>query len=91
MATTHIPNKIEELPTSEPRFIGKAVPRVEDPALVSGEVEFIDNVSLPGMLHCAILRSPLAHAKIESINIDEALALPGVVAIATGDDALKWS
>ncbi|MBW2389831.1 MAG: xanthine dehydrogenase family protein molybdopterin-binding subunit, partial [Deltaproteobacteria bacterium] len=91
MAMTRIPNSIEEMPMSEARFIGKAVPRVEDPALITGEVEFIDNVSLPGMLHCAILRSPLAHAKIESVNIDEALALPGVIAIATGEDALRWS
>ena len=90
MATV-IPNKIEDLPTSEARFIGKSVPRVEDPSLITGEVEFIDNVSLPGMLHCAILRSPIAHGKIESINIEEALALPGVIAIVTGDDAVKWS
>ncbi|MCP5041932.1 MAG: xanthine dehydrogenase family protein molybdopterin-binding subunit [bacterium] len=88
---SEIPNKIEELPTSEARFVGKAVPRVEDPALITGEVEFIDNVSLPGMLHCAILRSPFAHAKIESIDLEEALELPGVVAIVTGDDAVKWT
>jgi CO/xanthine dehydrogenase Mo-binding subunit len=88
---TQIPNKIEQLPTSEARFVGKAVPRVEDPALITGEVEFIDNVSLPGMLHCAILRSPFAHAKIESIDLEEALELPGVVAIVTGDDAVKWT
>jgi CO/xanthine dehydrogenase Mo-binding subunit len=86
-----IPNKIEDLPTSSPRFIGKAVPRVEDPALITGQVEFIDNISLPGMLHCAILRSPMAHAKIEKIDIAEALKLPGVIAIVTGEDALKWS
>ncbi|MCS5619873.1 MAG: molybdopterin-dependent oxidoreductase, partial [Myxococcota bacterium] len=86
-----IPNKIDDMPMSEARFIGKAVPRVEDPSLITGEVEFIDNASLPGMLHCAILRSPLAHGKIESINIEEALALPGVVAIVTGDDAVNWS
>ena len=86
-----IPNKIDDLPTSEARFVGKAVPRVEDPALITGEVEFIDNVSLPGMLHCAILRSPFAHAKIENIDLAEALELPGVVAIATGQDALAWS
>ena len=90
-ATTRIPNKIEDLPTSKVRFVGKSVPRVEDPALITGETEFIDNVSLPGMLHCAILRSPLAHAKIESIDLEEALALPGVIAIVTGDDAVKWS
>ena len=88
---TGIPNKIGELPTSEPRFVGKAVPRVEDPALITGEVEFIDNVSLPGMLHCAILRSPFAHAKIERIDLEEALELPGVVAIVTGDDAVQWT
>jgi len=88
---TEIPKAIDDLPTSEARFVGKAVPRVEDPALITGEVEFIDNVSLPGMLHCAILRSPFAHAKIESIDLEEALALPGVVAIATGEDALKWT
>ncbi|MFT5695970.1 MAG: CO/xanthine dehydrogenase Mo-binding subunit [Myxococcota bacterium] len=88
---TEIPNKIADMPMSEARFIGKAVPRVEDPALITGEVEFIDNASLPGMLHCAILRSPLAHGKIESIDIEEALALPGVIAIVTGEDAVKWS
>ncbi|MCP4035576.1 MAG: xanthine dehydrogenase family protein molybdopterin-binding subunit [bacterium] len=88
---TEIPNKIEDLPTSKTRFVGKAVPRVEDPALITGEVEFIDNASRPGMLHCAILRSPFAHAKIESIDLEEALELPGVVAIVTGDDAVKWT
>ncbi|MCP5044439.1 MAG: xanthine dehydrogenase family protein molybdopterin-binding subunit [bacterium] len=88
---TKIPNKIEDLPTSKTRFVGKAVPRVEDPALITGEVEFIDNASRPGMLHCAILRSPFAHAKIESIDLEEALELPGVVAIVTGEDAVKWT
>ncbi|MDP6978181.1 MAG: xanthine dehydrogenase family protein molybdopterin-binding subunit, partial [Myxococcota bacterium] len=88
---TEIPKAIDSLPTSEARFVGKGVPRVEDPALITGEVEFIDNVSLPGMLHCAILRSPFAHAKIESIDLEEALELPGVVAIATGEDALEWA
>ena len=86
-----IPNKIEDLPTSSPRFIGKEVERVEDRSLVTGRTEFIDNVSLPGMLHCAVLRSPNAHAKITSIDTSVAEAMPGVVAIVTGEDALRWT
>jgi CO/xanthine dehydrogenase Mo-binding subunit len=86
-----IPNSIDELPTSNPRFIGRGVKRVEDTGLVTGRTEFIDNVNLTGMLHCAILRSPIAHAKIEKIDVSAALELPGVVAIVTGVDAEKWS
>ncbi len=86
-----IPNRIEDLPTSQQRFIGKEVDRVEDRQLVTGKTEFIDNVSLPGMLHCAILRSPNAHAKIVSIDTSAAEKLPGVVAIVTGEDALRWT
>ncbi len=84
-----IPNKIEDLPTSTNRFIGKEVERVEDRQLLTGRTEFIDNVSLPGMLHCAILRSPNAHARIVSIDTAAAEAMPGVVAIVTGKDALE--
>ena len=65
-----IPNSIDELPTSNPRFIGRGVKRVEDTGLVTGRTEFIDNVNLTGMLHCAILRSPTAHAKIEKIDVE---------------------
>jgi CO/xanthine dehydrogenase Mo-binding subunit len=82
-----IPNSIAELPTSNPRFIGQEVNRVEDPALLTGRTEFIDDVVLPGMLHCAILRSPHPHAKIVSIDTSEAEKLAGVHAIATGKDA----
>jgi len=80
-----------DLPVSAPRFVGKAVNRVEDPMLLTGRVEFIDNVVVPGMLHCAILRSPYAHARIKSIDVREAEKLPGVVAVITGEDAKRWS
>ena len=63
-----IPTLPEQLPTSAIRYIGKEVKRVEDPSLVTGETEFIDNVKLPNMLHAAILRSPHPHARIVSIN-----------------------
>ena len=76
-----IPNSLEELPVSEIRWIGKGVERLEDPSLVTGRTEFIDNVVLPGMLHCAILRSPFARARIESIDTSAAEAIPGVEAI----------
>src|SRR5574340_1489762 len=82
---------IDDLPVSSARFIGKAVNRVEDPMLPTGRVEFIDNVVEPGMLHCAILRSPYAHARITSIDVSEAEKLPGVLAVVTGEDAKRGS
>ncbi len=88
---TRIPNRIEDLPTSTQRFIGKEVHRVEDRQLLTGKTEFIDNVSLPGMLHCAILRSPMAHARIVSIDTSAAEKVPGVMAVITGEDAQRWS
>ena len=77
---------IAELPTSGARFIGKSVDRVEDPMLVTGRTEFIDNISLPGMVHCAMLRSPHAHARIRSIDVAAAEKLPGVLGVLTGDE-----
>src|SRR3972149_2352919 len=86
-----IPKSLEELPVSSPRWVGNSVPRVEDPVLLTGRAEFIDNVTLPGMLHCAILRSPYAHARVKSVDVSEAMKLPGVVAFVTGEDAKKWT
>jgi CO/xanthine dehydrogenase Mo-binding subunit len=86
-----IPNKLEQLPTSSPRWIGRAVNRVEDPLLVTGRAQYIDNVSIPGMVHCAILRSPFAHARIRGIDTSQAEKMPGVVAVVTGEDAVRWT
>jgi CO/xanthine dehydrogenase Mo-binding subunit len=86
-----IPNSVDELPNSAPRYIGRGVVRVEDAGLVTGRTEFIDNVTRTGMLHCAILRSPIAHARIGKIDVSAAEALPGVVAVVTGEDAARWS
>jgi len=86
-----IPKSLADLPTSALRFVGQAVNRVEDPQLLTGRTEFIDNVTLPGMLHCAILRSPHAHARITSIDVSAAAQLPGVFAVVTGEDAQRWS
>lgn len=86
-----IPSRLEDLPTSELRWIGRDVERVEDASLLTGRTEFIDDVVLPRMLHCAILRSPFPRARITGIDSREAAALPGVVAVVTGEDALRWS
>jgi aerobic carbon-monoxide dehydrogenase large subunit len=69
----------------EIRGIGHSVKRKEDDRLIRGKGTFIDDVKLPGMLHMAILRSPVPHAKIVSIDTDAASAVPGVVAVVTGE------
>ena len=69
----------------EIRGIGHRVRRKEDDRLIRGKGTFIDDVKLPGMLHMAILRSPFAHAKINGIDTSKASALPGVIAVVTGE------
>ena len=86
-----IPKRLEDLPTSARRWVGRHVQRREDAALLTGRTEFIDDVVLPRMLHCAILRSPFAHARVVKVDTREAESLPGVVAVVTGEDALRWS
>jgi len=86
-----IPKSLEDLPVSATRFMGRAVKRVEDTGLVTGRTEFIDNASVTGMLHCAILRSPVAHARIAKIDVSAAEKLPGVAAVVTGEDAERWT
>jgi 2-furoyl-CoA dehydrogenase large subunit len=67
------------------KWIGRSIPRVEDPALLTGRGRFIDDLGVrPGTLEAAILRSPHAHAEIEAIDCQAALAADGVVAVLTG-------
>ena len=65
---------------------GAAVRRVEDPALVQGQGRFTDDVTLPGQTWLAFARSDHAHARIVKIHLEDALALPGVLAAWTGSD-----
>jgi carbon-monoxide dehydrogenase large subunit len=67
-------------------IIGQRMLRREDPALLTGEAKFTNDLVLPSALHLAVLRSPYAHARIKSINVSDALAMPGVVAVYTGKD-----
>ena len=71
--------------TIEPE-VGKARLRKEDGRLITGRTRWTDNMSLPGMLHLATVRSPLAHAKITNIDTSAAKEMPGVVAVLTGAD-----
>jgi aerobic carbon-monoxide dehydrogenase large subunit len=66
--------------------VGRARLRKEDARLVTGQTNWTDNIKLPGMLHMAILRSPLAHARITRVDTSAALGLPGVVAAFSGAD-----
>ncbi len=68
------------------KMVGKALKRREDPRLISGAANFLDDIRLPGMLYTAVVRSPHAHAKITSIETAAASSMPGVVGIFTGDD-----
>ncbi len=65
--------------------IGHSVKRVEDARLIEGQGNFLDDISLPGMLHMALVRSPVAHARIAGIDTSEAAAVDGVVAVVTGE------
>lgn len=72
--------------------IGQRMLRREDPALLTGEARFTNDLDLPGALHLALVRSPHAHARIVSIDITAAAAAPGVVAVYTGADlADAWA
>jgi carbon-monoxide dehydrogenase large subunit len=73
------------------RYIGQRVPRKEDARLLTGHGQFVDDVSLPGMLHCAFARSPIARGTILSINMEVALEIPGVHAIYTQEDLASFN
>ncbi len=77
----------QPLPTTTPEIggIGHSVKRHEDDRLLQGQGNFLDDHELPGMLHMAILRSPVPHARINSIDTSAAAALDGVVAVVTGE------
>jgi carbon-monoxide dehydrogenase large subunit len=60
--------------------------RREDPALLTGEARFVDDLAVPDALHLKVVRSPFAHARIRSVDTAAASALPGVVTVLTGPD-----
>ncbi|HVA89943.1 MAG TPA: xanthine dehydrogenase family protein molybdopterin-binding subunit, partial [Chloroflexota bacterium] len=67
-------------------FIGASIRRREDPRLITGSSTYVDDITLPGMLFMAILRSPYPHARLTEIDAAAARALPGVALVVTGED-----
>ncbi|MEK9662366.1 MAG: hypothetical protein VW644_11645, partial [Alphaproteobacteria bacterium] len=67
-------------------YIGRSVPRPNAKRLVAGRGRYVDDLTLPRMLHIAFVRSPYAHARIVSIDSREAATMPGVVRIVTATD-----
>jgi len=73
------------------RYIGSRMLRKEDAPLVIGQGRYVDNLSLPGMVWVAVVRSPMAHARITRVDTAAAAGMPGVVAAYSGADlASEW-
>ncbi|MES2634794.1 MAG: xanthine dehydrogenase family protein molybdopterin-binding subunit [Pseudomonadota bacterium] len=68
---------------------GKTVRRIEDPALVTGKGRYTDDITLPNQAHIAFVRSPYAHARINSVDTRAAADMPGVVAVFSGADLVQ--
>jgi len=71
------------------KVVGTRVRRTEDPRLLAGHAQYLDDISVPRMLEAAVLRSPCAHGRITKIDASRALALPGVFDVLTGEDLAK--
>ena len=79
---------VEERPTQE---VGSARKRSEDAHLITGQTQWTDNITLPGMLHLAVLRSPVSHGRINRVDATAARERPGVMAAYSGADlADEW-
>ncbi len=71
--------------------MGHSMKRKEDPRFIRGQGNYVDDVKLPGMVHLDIVRSPYAHAKITAIRTEKALAIPGVLAVITGETLAQFN
>ncbi len=90
MTATQTATQTIEIKESPAPFLGRAMPRVEDAALLTGVARYADDLPVkPGTLHAAILRSPHAHADLLGIDTAAALGVPGVAAVVTGADAKR--
>ncbi|HEY7350457.1 MAG TPA: aerobic carbon-monoxide dehydrogenase large subunit [Ktedonobacterales bacterium] len=68
------------------KLLGEPIKRLEDPRLLKGQGQFVDDIHRPGMLHGAVLRSQHAHARIKRLDVSKARGLPGVQLVLTADD-----
>jgi len=72
--------------TDREPYVGRPLKRSEDPKLVTGRGQYVEDIVLPGLAHLAFLRSPHAHARVTTLRTDAARKAPGVVRVATADD-----
>jgi aerobic carbon-monoxide dehydrogenase large subunit len=73
--------------TAEGRtYVGRPMRRREDAALLVGAGRYVDDISVPDLLHMALVRSPHAHARVRAVSVDAARRLPGVVTVVTARD-----
>jgi aerobic carbon-monoxide dehydrogenase large subunit len=81
------------MPRTSPEVggMGHAVRRKEDPRFIRGKGTYVDDLHFPGMLYLDIVRSPFAHANIKKIDASKALAIPGVLAVITGQDLAQYN
>src|ERR1700747_2513285 len=91
MAEQKEPKKPSAVADSEPnreglRVIGVPRRRVDGRAKVTGQTRFADDIFLPRMAHCKLLRSLHSHARIRKIDVSRALEYPGVYLVLTGED-----
>ncbi len=90
MGTARNPD-VNAAPAAAPH-VGRPVQRIEDASILIGRGQYGDDVGCkPGTLHAAVLRSPHAHARLLGVDAAAALAVPGVVAVLTGEDVRQWS
>jgi carbon-monoxide dehydrogenase large subunit len=83
---------VTDTATPKSGTIGDAPVRKEDAKLVTGQTTWTDNIAFPGMLYMSVLRSPMAHAKINSVDVSGALEQPGVFGAFSGADlAEEWA
>src|SRR5438309_232759 len=74
------------IPTMTQTYVGQSIKRPNSPKFLRGEGRYVADISLPGLLHAAFLRSPHAHARIKSIDASAARALSGVHLVLTAFD-----
>ena len=77
---------VGDLQHARPTFVGTPVQRLEDPRFLTGRGRYVDDLRPPGMCHVAFRRSDHAHARITAIDVSEALAMPGVIAVFRAED-----
>jgi carbon-monoxide dehydrogenase large subunit len=83
---TEAPARPDTTASGSAKLVGTSVPRKEDLALLTGTARFIDDLRLPGMVYAKILRSPVAHARVRSVDTSRARKMPGVLDALCGAD-----